>query len=266
MLKKVEKGQPFVPSTRFHNKVADAVNSMNGFQSGAIKSGGGKHEISITFLNTLDEDIPAGAPLVIDSDKYDEGGETFFVRKVTEEDTFYGISKTAVEKQKTGTLVLCGVVKISVSGDVSSAVIPVVDSFEWEYAEYGTTVLAPVSDGALVFIGSTASGTKKKSELPFQLSYNPETEMIDITGGYLLANGEAIKVKGDSVGVFNGTVCVTAENDKGSYKNATFKYGDFAPNCIPLGTVSKDDDGVKIINFSVSTAIMIETVDFPGTL
>jgi hypothetical protein len=263
MLKKVDKGQPFVPSTRFHNKVADAVNSMNGFHAGAIKSGAPKHEISIPFLNTLDEDIPAGAPAVIDD--YNEDKDIFTVRKFKSGDIFFGAVKNAVKTGEQGTLILCGVVKISTKGDSTRrAVYPEMESWEWVLSDYGSPILSQVENGRIVLVGATVNElTMENQGRPFFLSYDIANNKINITGGWLIANGKAIEVKADSLGVLHGTVCLTAENKNGEYGNATFCYGTFASNSIPLGRVYLDNGIINIVNFYVSTAVMIETEPHP---
>lgn len=267
MLNKVEKGQKFKPSATFHNKVVDAVNAMDGFKS-IGQSKGQSNDIRINFVNTLGEEIPAGAPLVIDS--YDEKNNLFKVRKFKEGDTVYGVNKSAVQKDALGIAIMFGTAKISVSGEKKNFAAPVPDKFEWQYSESGIGVLCPCTDGVMVLVGNLGNSlaTPKDDMRPFWASYNPETGMIDITGGNLLANGDAIKVGSDSLGAMNGLICVTAENKDGSYENATFKYGEFAPNCIPIAAVKVEKaegaaSAVSIVNFFVSTAVMIETDPHP---
>lgn len=263
MIPSVRKGEKFKPSAAIHNEIAETVNRMNGFQGGNLKKGQ-TNEIRIAFCNTLDEEIPAGAAVVIDS--YNAKLDLFTVRKYQKEDTVFGVVKNTVKKNQIGTAVLFGIAQIQVSGEKKKCVIPVEDEFTWEYSEQGFPVLASVSDGVLILAGNIMSAANIKSNRPFFATYNPETEMIDITGGWVLANGEYLTAKADSLGVQNGYICVTAENVKGKYKDPTFKYGNFGLNCIPIAFVSAKDGVVNIINLYVSTAVMIETVDFPGTL
>lgn len=265
MLKKVEKGQKFKPSATFHNKVVDTVNAMDGFKS--IGHGKGQsNDIRINFVNTLGEEIPAGAPLVIDS--YDEKNNLFKVRKFKEDDTVYGVNKTLVEKNKIGTAIMFGTAKISVSGEKKKFVSPVPDKFEWQYSEVGFPVLCPCADGVLILLPLGSSGnslaTPKDDMRPFFATYNPETNMIDVTGGWVLANGESLTANAGSLGVQNGLICVTAERVDGSYKTPLLKYGNFAPNSIPIARVTVINYGViDIVNFYVSTAIFMATIPHP---
>jgi hypothetical protein len=261
MIPSVRKGEKFKPSAAIHNEIAETINRMNGFQSGNLQKGQ-SNEIRITFVNTIAEEIPAGAPVVIDS--YNAKLDLFTVRKYRKKDTVFGVVKSTVKEKKIGTAVIVGIAQIKVSGEEKKCVAPVEDEFTWEYSEQGFPVLCPVSDGVLILAGNIMSGAADiKSNRPFFATYNPETEMIDITGGWVLANGEYLTAKADSVGVQNGYICVTAENVNGKYKDPTFKYGTFGLNCIPIASVSVKDGLVNIINLYVSTAVMLETDPHP---
>ena len=268
MIPSVRKGEKFKPSAAVHNEIAETVNRMNGFQGGNLQKGQ-SNEIRIAFVNTIAEEIPAGAPVVID--RYNAKLDLFTVRKYQEGDTVFGVVKSTVKENKIGTAILVGIAQIKVSGGEKKYVIPVEDKFTWEYSEQGFPVLCSASDGVLILAGNIMSETaataaETKKNRPFFATYNPETEMIDITGGWVLANGEYLTAKADSLGVQNGYICVTAENVKGKYKDPTFKYGTFGLNCIPIAFVSAKDGVVNIINLYVSTAVMIETVPFHGGL
>jgi hypothetical protein len=52
---------------------------------------------------------------------------------------------------------------------------------------------------------------------------------------------------------------VTSEFVGINYKEPTFKYGEFAPNCIPIAFVSVAEKNLQIVNFYVSTAVFLET-------
>lgn len=256
MLKKVDKGQSFIPSARFHNKVADAVNSINGFHAGNIPRMQ-NNEIRVNFINTFDEEIPTGAPVVIDS--YNAKLDLFTVRKYQEEDTVLGVVKNTVKSKEIGTAILNGIVKISVKGTQKKYIYPVVDKFGWEYSDYGIPVLCSAGDdSAIIFVGTSFDDFAKNKNRPFWCAYNSETNMIDISGGWVIGNGEKLSAKPDSLGVQNGYICVTSELANTNYKPPTYKYGDFAPNSIPIALVSVINNIVQIVNFYVSTAVFFE--------
>lgn len=263
MLKKVEKGQKFRPSATFHNKVVDAVNAMDGFKS--IGQGKGQsNDIRINFVNTLGEEIPAGAPLVIDS--YDENNNIFKVRKFKAEDTVYGVNKTLVEKNKIGTIIMFGVVEIALNGEILPSVTPVPNSFTWQYADFGMPVLAPLKSGAIILISSAGKGNQNLQDRPFIASYNSETAMIDITGGWAVCNGEYKEVSKDSLGVMDGYICVVGEwnGETKMYDVPLFFYNEPAANSIPIAKITLGEDGnVNIVNFYVSTVIINETALHP---
>jgi hypothetical protein len=237
---------------------------MNGFRSGAIKSGRGTHEISVTFINTLDEEIPAGAAVVIDS--YNAKLDLFTVRKYQEEDTIFGVVKSAVKKNKIGTAVLVGIAKIKVSGEIASSVIPRGNTFEWDYAEFGLPVLAATNNETVILVSFSGTGNQNYKERPFIASYNSETEMIDISGGWVNCNGEFTKMESDSLGVMDGYICVKSEYNGriNKYDIPMFFYEEPAANCIPIAKVILGEEGaVSIVNFYVSTVIINETALHP---
>lgn len=255
MLQKVNKGQKYTPSARFHNKVVDVVNSFDGIKSIGVTKGQ-SNAIRVNFINTLTETISAGTPLVINT--YNEENDIFTIRKFQNEDVFFGVSKNTVAPGDIGIMILSGVVKISVSGNPKKYVYPIADSFDWQYSDGGMPVLCSATDGVLVLVGASCD-CEKNTNRPFWVTHNQETGMLDITEGWVIGNGEKLLAKADSLGVQNGYICVTSELVGVNYKEPTFKYGEFAPNCIPIACVSVENGIVQIVNFFVSTAVFLET-------
>jgi hypothetical protein len=257
MIPSVRKGEKFKPSAAVHNEIAETINRMNGFQGGNL-SKGQSNEIRIAFINTFDEEMPAGAPVVIDS--YNAKLDLFTIRKFQNEDIIFGVAKNTVKSKEIGTAILNGIVKISVKGTQKKYIYPVVDKFGWEYSDYGIPVLCSAGDdSAIIFVGTSLDDFAKNKNRPFWCAYNSETNMIDISGGWVIGNGEKLSAKPDSLGVQNGYICVTSELAGINYKEPTFKYGEFAPNSIPIAFVSVTNDIVQIVNFYVSTAVFLET-------
>lgn len=271
MFPKVQKGQRFQPSASMHNAVVDMLNKTNGMLAGEQKSGN-QNMVRVSVKNNTGTVLESGFPVALSGCSLDD--MIFEIRKVQKTDTVVAVIVNTIEPNKVGSAVLVGVAAVKVKGEQKPFVLPKYDTYEWQYQPAGGfPVLCPCADGVMVLVGCSGSSlatptTSKEEVRPFFASYNPETNMVDITGGNLLANGAAIKVGDDSLGAMNGLICVTAENKDGSYENATFKYGEFAPNCIPIAAVKviKSEgviSAVSIVNFFVSTAVMIETDPHP---
>ena len=212
MIPSVRKGEKFQPSAANHNEIAEVVNRMNGFQEGKF-SKGAFFEIKVPVLNTTGDTVFAGSPVVIDS--YDEALDIFKIRKFKADDVVFGCVKSDILSDEIGIVVLSGVVKITATGQKNKFVRPTVDAFAWEYSDSGVPILASFSGGEIIFLSAGSGvGTADNAKRPFWATYNPETGMIDITGGWVLANGEYLTAKADSLGVMDGIICVTSKNEK----------------------------------------------------
>lgn len=100
---------------------------------------------------------------------------------------------------------------------------------------------------------------------PFFATYNLETKMIDITGGWVIANGEFFTVPDASVGVADGYICVKSEipeNEK-EFVAPFFVYGTPSLTCRPIAKVTINDEQIDIVNYYVSTAVLMETIEHP---
>ena len=261
MFPKVQKGQRFQPSASMHNAVVDMLNKTNGMLAGEQKSGN-QNMVRISIVNRTGEVLPSGAPVAIDG--ISGKNMIFSVRKVKKEDVIVAVAQNTLQENAVGSAILCGVCAVSAKGNEEKFVFPRPDSFEWEYRKNGGfPVLCSASDGVLILAGNIMSGTAAtadtKNNRPFWVTHNPETGMLDITGGWVIGNGEKLLAKADSLGVQNGYVCVTSELVGINYKEPTFKYGEFAPNCIPIAYVSGAGNNLQIVNFYVSTAVFLET-------
>ncbi len=259
MLKKVDKGQSFIPSARFHNKVADAVNRMNGFLGGDFTKGQ-SNEIRINFINTFSEEIPSGAPVVVDG--YDEVNNIYSVRKYKHGDILIGCVKSSVESHAIGTAVFFGIVKVKAQGTINSCIVPVSNTWNWQYSDFGYPLLCATTDGVMVVVGANAFNSYKR---PFFAVYDPVAKMINISGGWVLANDEHKIMPGDNIGVQNGYICVKAEfpDNAVEFSAPFFVYDTPGAACQPIAEVIVENDYVSIVNYNVSTAVLMKSIEHP---
>jgi hypothetical protein len=256
MIKHVNKGDKFQPSAKFHNAVADMVNHFNGFIAGGQK-GSTPAMVRVQVVNNTNEIIKSGSPVALGD--YNSDTKIFQVRKVTAEDKVFACVLFDLPVKKAGTAILLGTLAIKINGGKKAYAVPKVNSYDWVYNDsYGCPVLFAENGMAVILVQQQGNIDTSR---PFftSLDNTGNVPMINITGGWANCNGDWFEVKANKIGVQSGYICLYAEFNGNGYNMPTFKYGNPASNMIPLAEVKVNGDSVSIVNYDVSTAVILET-------
>ena len=278
MFPKVQKGQRFQPSASMHNAVVDILNSANGMLAGEQKSGN-SNMVRISIVNRTGEILQAGSPVAISGVS---GKDMLFnIRKVQKDDITVAVVLNTLLPDTVGSAILGGVCAVQVKGNAEKFVFPKPDSFEWEFRQKGGfPVLCSMNNAVIILtMYSKLDEIGGSGHDLFRATYNAETGMIDITGGYANCNGDWFSPqKTTELAPQNGIICLCAKADEahGRYSQPVIAFAEPSTANIPLAKVSvtkniiADSDNkekaellVSITNYGVSTAGVVETARCP---
>ena len=253
----VAPGEVFRPDAKLSNAVRRMVNARN------RNSGIGQHpslSFSIVVWNASNAEIEAFSAINF-PEEASFSGEAVPAVPFYDESIPWGIALGTIPPGEIGNCAVSGPLAVECSGSGKRAKPSAASPRIFALGADGARVLYAHGSRCVINLGEN-SGFSWNG--PFALRYDPETDTLRISDGYLRRNGDFIGVPEKEITPENGTLCVTSCLKDGEWTEPEIVFAVPDASHYPIGKCTLKDDGAVVLDsFHVAVAVILDTGPCP---
>ena len=248
----VSYGEVFKPNALLSNNVRHLINALNGFEAKNVSATGGM--IRIQVYNNSGSTIKGGTAV-----NFPEGDDmcenAVPAVPLTDANKVWGVLVNTLEADQIGSCIICGPVKVKVTGTGTYALPTVDDPSVFVRGSVGYPLIFTAGDDGLLLLGAS---TQDMYQGPFAMRYDPDTEVITVAPGYINRNGEWLETGELILEPKNGYVCVYTQLDEsGAWTEPEIQITTPGIFAYPIGQCIVEEESISVSNFRVPVAIFM---------
>ena len=250
----VNRGDIFKPNALLSNNIRHFLNALNGFDAKSVAATGGMLRIQVynCSKNLIKEGTAVNFP-----EENDMCENAVPAVPMTDPNKVWGVLINPLEPDQIGSCIICGPVKVKITGTGTYAIPTVDDPSVFIRGTVGYPLIFTSGKEGLLLHGAS---TQDVYNGPFALSYDPEKELITVAPGYINRNGDWKETKEYMLKPENGFLCIhTKLDENGVWTEPEIQITTPGLYTYPIGQCIVEEESVAVSSFRVPVAIFMVT-------